>query len=357
MDTQSQHLLADFVLDHEITDKDIDSIKTVIEKNFTVVKRTEHKFSPHGETVVFILAESHFTIHTYPEHNYITMDIYVCNPNINLEKVLHEIKATLKLKKIESRIIERGAITVEDQKFKLKILYILTIIVAMGSILYELLLAQSLSTIMGNTALRYNVTIGIYIASMGFGAIFYKHIVNSKKLVTDLLKVELLLTVVGGLAPILVLMFDYYANKVAIGAGIGFYSSTIQVPIFIFNHFLIFLVGFISGLELPLLINIGKNLMPSKNNYVLAFDYLGTLIGAILFPLLLLPNFNLFMIGFLVSLLNVVVSVIVAIRLEKQDRKWIFISIGILLVWLFLLLNNQSVSNYIINQFYFGGKL
>lgn len=357
MDTQSQHLLADFVLDHEITDKDLETIKAVIEKNFTVVKRAEHKFSPHGETIVFILAESHFTIHTYPEHNYITMDIYICNPNVNLEKVLHEIKSNLRLKKIESRILERGAITVEDQKFKLKILYILTIIVAMGSILYELLLAQSLSTIMGNTALRYNVTIGIYIASMGFGAIFYKHLINSKKMVTDLLKVELLLTIVGGLAPILVLAFDYYANKVAIHTGLGFYSSSIQIPIFIFNHFLIFLVGFISGLELPLLINIGKNLMPSKNNSVLAFDYLGTLIGAILFPLILLPNFNLFMIGFLVSLLNVVVSVIVAFKLERQDKKWIFISLMILFVWLLLLINNQVVSDFIINQFYFGGKL
>lgn len=357
MDTQSQHLLADFVLDHEITNQDIEAIKSVIETNFTVVKRAEHQFSPHGETIVFILAESHFTIHTYPEHNYITMDIYICNPNVNLEKVLHEIKNKLKLKKIESRILERGAITVEDQKFKLKILYLLTVIVAMGSILYELLLAQSLSTIMGNTALRYNVTIGIYIASMGFGAIFYKHLVDAKKLVSELLKVELLLTVVGGLAPILVLAFDFYANKIAIATQVGFYSSSIQIPIFVFNHFLIFLVGFISGLELPLLINIGKSLMPSKNNYVLAFDYLGTLIGAILFPLLLLPNFNLFMIGFLVSLLNVVVSVIVAFKLEKQEKKWILISLVILLVWLFLLINNQNVSHFIVNQFYFGGKL
>ena len=357
MDTQSQHLIVDLVLKNNISDQDIKTIKELIEKNFTVVNRVEHKFTPHGETIVFILAESHFTLHTYPEHNYISMDIYVCNPEINLEKVLIDIKNALSIKSVESKILERGRITQEEQRFHLKLLYFLTVVVAMGSILYELLRAQSLSTIMGNTALRYNVTIGIYIAAMGFGALAYKRIIKEQNLISEFLKVELLLSFIGGLAPIMVLTFDYFANRSASALNLSYHSSIIQVPIFSFNHFLIFVVGFISGLELPVLMNIGKKISSNnKGNVVLAFDYLGTLVGAILFPLVLLPSYNIFLIGFLVSFLNVVVSFVIASTMQKQNKKWLFVCSVILLSWLVLIFTNQDIFNFMINKFYFGGK-
>lgn len=46
----------------------------------------------------------------------------------------------------------------------------ITFVLALGSVLYELVLAQTLSSVMGNTTYRYNMTIGLYIASMGVGA-------------------------------------------------------------------------------------------------------------------------------------------------------------------------------------------
>ena len=92
MDTRSQHLIFDAVCKRDITEADIDAIKQVIETSLTVIKRIEHKFSPQGETIVFILSESHFTIHTYPESRYLTMDIYVCNLDTNLEKIVDLIK-------------------------------------------------------------------------------------------------------------------------------------------------------------------------------------------------------------------------------------------------------------------------
>lgn len=50
--------------------------------------------------------------------------------------------------------------------------YIFTLVLAFCSIVYELLLGQSLSAFMGNTVLRYSVTIGLYLFSMGMGALF-----------------------------------------------------------------------------------------------------------------------------------------------------------------------------------------
>lgn len=46
----------------------------------TVMQRTAHTFSPHGLSGVFILSESHFSIHTWPEHKYIAVDLFSCKP-------------------------------------------------------------------------------------------------------------------------------------------------------------------------------------------------------------------------------------------------------------------------------------
>jgi spermidine synthase len=357
MDALSQQILVDIVLKESISTEDIMKITKVIEENFNVVNKVSHQFEPHGETIVFILAESHFVLHTYPEQNYISLDLYACNSNINLESIVYSIKEKINTVKVETKLITRGSITQSLQNQKTRLLYFLTVIIAMGSILYELLLAQSLSTTMGNTALRYNVTIGIYIAAMGFGAMFYSRLIKEKDLILDFIKIEILLSIVGGFSPILVLFFDYTMGIMAHKFGINFHSSVVQMPIFIFNHFLILLIGFISGLELPLLINIGKQISKRTNNQVLAFDYLGTLVGAILFPLILLPTFNLFLLGFIVSFLNIFVSAIVSIRLQKQNRKIWALIFTVLLMWIILIVKNENVVNFIINNFYFGGKI
>jgi S-adenosylmethionine decarboxylase len=50
---------------------------------FTVVNRSFHQFEPMGTTGVLVLAESHFSAHTYPENNRIYIDVFCCSPNFN----------------------------------------------------------------------------------------------------------------------------------------------------------------------------------------------------------------------------------------------------------------------------------
>jgi S-adenosylmethionine decarboxylase proenzyme len=45
---------------------------------FNVLGKTEHRFEPQGYTLILLLAESHFSIHTFPEHNYVSIDLYTC---------------------------------------------------------------------------------------------------------------------------------------------------------------------------------------------------------------------------------------------------------------------------------------
>jgi S-adenosylmethionine/arginine decarboxylase-like enzyme len=92
MNVESKHLLMDIWFTQDIEPL-CDKICNIVDQNFTVVERVTHNFKPYGRTIVYILSESHFTIHTYPEHQYVTLDIYICNPSYDLEKVKDQILA------------------------------------------------------------------------------------------------------------------------------------------------------------------------------------------------------------------------------------------------------------------------
>ncbi|TIV59233.1 adenosylmethionine decarboxylase [Mesorhizobium sp.] len=55
-----------------------------------------HRFSPEGVTGVLVLAESHISIHTWPEHSYAALDVFMCGRARPKEAiaVLQEFKPT-----------------------------------------------------------------------------------------------------------------------------------------------------------------------------------------------------------------------------------------------------------------------
>ncbi len=73
------------------------------EGEVTVVGRASTTFNPHGVTAVLLLAESHISIHTWPEYGYAALDIFTCggNPEKILRKIVEEAKCThVKIKRI-----------------------------------------------------------------------------------------------------------------------------------------------------------------------------------------------------------------------------------------------------------------
>jgi S-adenosylmethionine decarboxylase len=44
----------------------------------TVVSAAFHRYSPHGVSGTLLIAESHLSIHTWPEHGYAAVDIFTC---------------------------------------------------------------------------------------------------------------------------------------------------------------------------------------------------------------------------------------------------------------------------------------
>ena len=57
-----------------------------------VMSETGFQFTPVGATYVYVLAESHMSIHTYPETNSAYMDIFCCNFSFNSEMAYRIIK-------------------------------------------------------------------------------------------------------------------------------------------------------------------------------------------------------------------------------------------------------------------------
>ena len=62
---------------------DIDGIRAAFERavetcGATVLNRFSHRFHPQGVTIVYALAESHISIHTFPECGSCAIDVYTC---------------------------------------------------------------------------------------------------------------------------------------------------------------------------------------------------------------------------------------------------------------------------------------
>lgn len=45
---------------------------------YQILGEIEHVFLPVGCSIIFLLSESHITIHTFPERNHISFDLYSC---------------------------------------------------------------------------------------------------------------------------------------------------------------------------------------------------------------------------------------------------------------------------------------
>jgi S-adenosylmethionine decarboxylase len=63
----------------------VDELKIVMdslvkEMKFKVVGKCFHQFEPYGATALYLLSESHFSVHTFYMEKKIKMDIYCCVP-------------------------------------------------------------------------------------------------------------------------------------------------------------------------------------------------------------------------------------------------------------------------------------
>lgn len=81
--------------------------------NATILHCHLHTFAgAGGVTGVALLAESHISIHTWPEYDYAAIDIFMCGGS-DPQKAVDVLNAALKPKAIEVQKVARGLITAE----------------------------------------------------------------------------------------------------------------------------------------------------------------------------------------------------------------------------------------------------
>jgi S-adenosylmethionine decarboxylase proenzyme len=73
----------------------------------TILKHFFHQFQPTGVSGIVVIAESHLSIHTWPEKNYAAIDIFTCG-KMDIKTVLDEFKNGFSAKKSTYNIIPRG---------------------------------------------------------------------------------------------------------------------------------------------------------------------------------------------------------------------------------------------------------
>lgn len=74
----------------------------------TVIKDTFYQFTPQGVSGVVLIAESHISVHTWPEYNYAAVDVFTCGDVIEPRNAVKLLAEKLKSKSTTFIEIKRG---------------------------------------------------------------------------------------------------------------------------------------------------------------------------------------------------------------------------------------------------------
>jgi spermidine synthase len=221
--------------------------------------------------------------------------------------------------------------------------YAITFVLAFCSIVYELLLGQTLSAFLGNTVLRYSVTIGLYMMSLGIGSMIAEGRFV-KRPVTSLLRVELLLTLVGGSS----VVFLFFVNALGVP----------PLVLSVIAHALIIVIGILSGFEIPLMISLKNFEAENKDNAIIGVNYLGAFLGTMVFAFVLYPFVGLVPTAFFVAFLNAIVGVLLLTQakyVDETEQRHYRVLLGfvatLMLILVYCLIDAERISELVLQSY------
>ncbi len=74
----------------------------------TLLKVTSHRFEPSGVTVLGLLAESHISVHTWPEEGYAAADVFTCGETAQPKQACQTLAKMLSATDAKLTISKRG---------------------------------------------------------------------------------------------------------------------------------------------------------------------------------------------------------------------------------------------------------
>jgi spermidine synthase len=172
------------------------------------------------------------------------------------------------------------------------LLFLNVFVIATCGLIYELLAGTLSSYVLGDSVTQFSIIIGIYLFAMGVGSWLSRFV--EKNVAERFIEIELSVAVVGGFsAPLLFLSFAHLSYFAIVLYGV------------------VFVIGVLVGLEIPLLMRILKDELDFKDlvSRVLAFDYIGALAASLLFPIFLVPKLGLNRTSLLFGMCNAAVAI------------------------------------------------
>ncbi|MEM7254530.1 MAG: polyamine aminopropyltransferase [Pseudomonadota bacterium] len=181
--------------------------------------------------------------------------------------------------------------TVESVDRRNLLLLASTFVIAACGLIYELLAGSLSSYLLGDSVYQFSIVIGIFMAAMGLGSYLSRHITEG--LIEAFVILQLTIGLCGGLSALILFA--------AFGYSLAYEPLLIALSI---------IIGTQIGFEIPLILRILReyNVLRINVSNVLTVDYIGALVAALVFPLLLVPQLGLIRTGVVFGLLNVLVG-------------------------------------------------
>jgi S-adenosylmethionine decarboxylase len=110
--TKGRHVLAEYWGCNPLVLANKDVIKIRMEEaalaaRATIVASVFHQFTPSGVSGVVVVAESHLSIHTWPEEGYASADFYTCG-DCEPERALEFLQNAFGASRIHFLVVDRG---------------------------------------------------------------------------------------------------------------------------------------------------------------------------------------------------------------------------------------------------------
>ncbi|MDF3819769.1 polyamine aminopropyltransferase [Leptospira sp. 96542] len=184
---------------------------------------------------------------------------------------------------------------------------IITIILIASSvaIVFELLIGTICTYLNGDAGFQLSLTVGIFLGGMGIGAYQTKNFKH--KLTNKLIFIQISTSLLGGFSG-LMLYTSYYI---------------ISDSFILFMILILAAISILIGMEVPILAELLRKSLKENNAFAktLSFDYFGSLIGSLVFPLILLPTFGTVKTAFVVGLINLTSPILLRNFISKTQKK------------------------------------
>ena len=90
------------------------------EAGATIVSSAFHTFNPHGVSGFVVIAESHLSIHTWPEYGYAAVDIFTCGETVDPWKAFDLLKERLESAHYSTVEMKRGRLKIVGRELRYK---------------------------------------------------------------------------------------------------------------------------------------------------------------------------------------------------------------------------------------------